>query len=189
MTAEMPAAMEILYQDHRNLERLLSALERQVAHFEDGEEADLDIVKAVVDYCLGYPDLCHHPKEDLVLRQLRLRDPAGAERIGNLEQEHHKLAATTQGFSDGLGRLIKREDGSDSQFAEHARAFLADYRRHMEIEELDFFPLAEKALTDEDWGVVEREVEQMVDPMFGGRVEERYKVLRNEILLWDEVAP
>ena len=29
----------------------------------------------------------------------------------------------------------------------------------------------------------------MVDPLFGGRVEERYKVLRNEILLWDEVAP
>ena len=66
---------------------------------------------------------------------------------------------------------------------------LRDYRRHMEMEELHFFPLAETTLTPEDWGVVDREVEQMVDPMFGGSVEERFKVLRNEILLWDEVTP
>ena len=59
----------------------------------------------------------------------------------------------------------------------------------MEVEELNFFPLAEKVLLEEDWAEVDHELEQMVDPLFGGRAEERFKVLRNEILLWDEAEP
>ena len=185
----MTSAMEILRQDHKNLERLLEALERQVAHFEAGEETDLDIVKAVVDYCLTYPDLCHHPKEDVVLRQLQVRDAARAERVGDLEDEHRRLAVTTRQFGEALDELLKSDTPLDRAFADEARRFLDDYRTHMEMEETHFFPVAEAALTPEDWQVVDREVEQMVDPMFGGRVEERYKVLRNEILLWDEVSP
>ena len=29
----------------------------------------------------------------------------------------------------------------------------------------------------------------MTDPLFGGRVEETYKVLRNEILMMDKLVP
>ena len=185
----MSAVMEILNQDHRNLDRLLTALERQIVHFERGEETDLDIIKAVVDYCLTYPDLCHHPKEDLVLRQLRLRQPDAAASIGDLEEEHRRLADTTRRFAAAVHQILIGGERIDSAFGENARTFLEAYRHHMEMEETAFFPLAQRHLTAEDWAVVDREVEQMVDPLFGGRVEERYKVLRNEILLWDEVAP
>lgn len=185
----MSAAMQILNSDHRNLERLLSALERQIVHLENAEEADLDIINAIVEYCLTYPDLCHHPKEDLILRQLRLRRPDVAESIGNLEEEHHKLAENTRRFAGSVHQVLRSGRPESGGFAESARAFLENYRYHMEMEDTVFFPLAERHLTDEDWAVVDREVEQMVDPLFGGRVEERYKVLRNEILLWDEVAP
>ncbi len=184
----MSAVMEILNQDHRNLERLLIALERQVVHLERGEEADLDIINAIVEYCLTYPDLCHHPKEDLVLRQLQIRKPEVAETVGNLEAEHRKLAETTRHFAAAVHQVIRGGQPASGGFGESARAFLDGYRYHMEMEDTAFFPLAERHLTAEDWDVVDREVEQMVDPLFGGRVEERYKVLRNEIMLWDELA-
>ena len=185
----MHIAMEILHQDHKNLDKLLGALERQIVHYEEGAETDLDIVKAVIDYCLTYPDLCHHPKEDVVLRQLRVRNPLDAERVGDLEQEHLRLAESTRLFSAALQNLLKSGDPQQDWFGESARDFVNAYRRHMEMEELVFFPLAERDLSDEDWAVIDREVGQMVDPLFGGQVEERYKILRNEILLWDEVAP
>ena len=185
----MSMAMDILNQDHRNLDRLLTALERQIVHLERAEETDLDLINAVLDYCLTYPDLCHHPKEDLVLRQLRIRRPDAAETIGDLEEEHRKLADTTRRFAAAVHQVLRGGAPPDNGFAQNARSFLEAYRYHMEMEETAFFPLAERHLTDEDWSVVDREVEQMVDPLFGGRVEERYKVLRNEILLWDEVAP
>ena len=185
----MSAAMEILDQDHRNLERLLNALERQVFHHEQSEETDFDIIKAVVDYCLTYPDLCHHPKEDLVLRQLRIRRPDAADSVGDLEEEHRRLAETTRHFAAAVHQVLRSGQPADREFGQAGRDFLRAYRRHMEMEEVAFFPLAEKHLTTEDWNVVDREIEQMVDPLFGGRVEERYKVLRNEILLWDEVTP
>lgn len=185
----MSAAMELLYQDHRNLERLLAAMERQVVHLEEAEESDLDIVKAVLDYCLTYPDLCHHPKEDLVLRQLRLRRPDAAASVGDLEAEHRKLSEATRHFAAALHQALVGGHPLSGDFDKSARDFLAGYRRHIEMEETVFFPLAEKCLTGEDWEVVDREIEQMVDPLFGGLVEERFKVLRNEILLWDEVTP
>ncbi len=50
-----------------------------------------DIVRGVIDYCLTYPDLYHHPKEDLVFARLQLRDPATAEALGDLRAEHEAL--------------------------------------------------------------------------------------------------
>ncbi|MHC4710821.1 MAG: hemerythrin domain-containing protein, partial [Planctomycetota bacterium] len=89
----MAEVMKVLYQDHRNLAKLLKVLERQLAVFEDRGEPDYDVIRAVLDYCTTYPDLCHHPKEDLVLDALSARDAAAADRVGNLHQDHEELAA------------------------------------------------------------------------------------------------
>ncbi len=186
----MSMTMDILMQDHKNLSKLLDVLERQVLRFEVEGDADFDIVRGVVDYCLTYPDLCHHPKEDMVLRQLTLRNPEAAAPIAKLEDEHRKLSDSTQRFAAALHQLVV--DGSERStewFGDSARQFLDTYRRHMEIEDTAFFPVALRELTDDDWRQVDSEVEEMVDPMFGGGPEERFKVLRNEIIMWDEVTP
>jgi len=185
----MAATIDLLRQDHRNLAKLLKALERQVLLFEDGEEADLDIVKAVLDYCLTYPDLCHHPKEDVVLRRLTVRAPEAAVRVGDLQAEHETLSASTRRFATALHHLTHSAVRPQDWFGRAARSFLESYWQHMELEETVFFPLALRELNDEDWALVDAEVEQLSDPLFGGLAEERFKVLRNEILLWVEAEP
>ena len=185
----MAETIDILQQDHRNLAKLLKALERQVIQFEDSGEADFDIVRGVLDYCLNYPDLCHHPKEDVVFRRLLERDPRAAGVMGDLENEHRKLAAQTRRFASALHQLLQGKGHAAAWFGETTRDFLQAYWRHMDMEETLFFPMALQELSDDDWQEVDREVGQMVDPLFGGKAEERYKVLRNEILMWDEIAP
>ncbi|MGF1609449.1 MAG: hemerythrin domain-containing protein [Kiloniellales bacterium] len=184
----MPETMAILIRDHRNLARLLTVLERQVTRFEQTGEADFEIVQAVVDYCLTYPDLCHHPREDVVLRRLLLRDPRAAGVVGDLAAEHRELARVTRHFAAALYQLLHGGGRPEDWFGDAARDFLDGYRRHMDREETLFFPIALQELDETDWAAIDGEIAELVDPLFGGKTEARFKALRNEILMWDEIA-
>ena len=56
--------VDTLREEHRNIARLLRALEHQVAIFSNADAPDYDVIVGVADYFLDYPDRCHHPKED-----------------------------------------------------------------------------------------------------------------------------
>ena len=78
----MVGVVESLHQDHANLAKLLNAIERQIDALEAGGVPEYDIVQGALDYCLNYPDLCHHPKEDLVFKRLQARNPSAAVAYG-----------------------------------------------------------------------------------------------------------
>ncbi len=55
--------IEVLRQEHRNMEKLLRVLERELSLFDRGDRPDYEVVLAVIDYFKDYPDSCHHPKK------------------------------------------------------------------------------------------------------------------------------
>jgi hypothetical protein len=69
----MPQAIDLLRQEHRNISALLRTLEWQVAAFKNDSQPDPGLFP-------GFPDLYHHPKEDLVFAKLRERDGAAAKK-------------------------------------------------------------------------------------------------------------
>src|SRR6185437_12919720 len=84
--------IELLSREHRNLERLLDALERELCVFDRGDRPDYEVIRAVISYFEVYPEVYHHPQEDQVFAKLKMRDPAAAKRIGDLAGEHQKGA-------------------------------------------------------------------------------------------------
>ena len=56
----MPELIEILREDHRNIETLLLVLERELNIFDRAEQPDYEVVQAIIDYFRDYPDRCHH---------------------------------------------------------------------------------------------------------------------------------
>ena len=72
--------IELLSREHRNLERLLDVLEHELEIFDRGDRPDYEVIRAIVSYFEVYPELYHHPQEDLVLAKLEIRDPAAAGR-------------------------------------------------------------------------------------------------------------
>jgi hemerythrin-like domain-containing protein len=173
-----------LRQDHRNLGQLLAAVERQLARFDQGGDPDYDILQGVLDYCLTYPDLYHHPKEDLVYDRLRRRDPAAAAAIGDLQAEHRTLAEATRRFGSALRSVLQEAEFPRKAFDRIARAFLESYRRHMAMEEGTFFPAALAHLTADDWAAIDAKMKAQKDPVFSGAGESRYAALRADILAW-----
>lgn len=180
----MARAVESLFQDHANMAKLLDALERQVALFERGEAPDYDVVQGILDYCLNYPDLYHHPKEDLILQRLRLRDPAAAEAIGDLHGEHRRLGALTRRFAAAVRGVLQDLEIPREAFGHIAREFLTLYREHMSLEERVFLPAAVRSLSAEDWDEIDARAGERRDPVFGPEGEARFAALRAKVLAW-----
>jgi hemerythrin-like domain-containing protein len=63
--------IEILRQEHRNIEKLLSVMEQELNVFDRGERPDYDVFGAIIEFFKMYPDSCHHPKEDIIYEKFK----------------------------------------------------------------------------------------------------------------------
>src|SRR5262249_43463164 len=123
---KMTEMIEILRQEHRNIESLLRVLERELSAFDRGERPDYEVVLAVIDYFEDYPDTCHHPKEDMIVEKLRARDPVAAATIGDLEAEHQAGTKRLRGGAQAVGAAVSGSGSVRERVANIHRDFLED---------------------------------------------------------------
>jgi hemerythrin-like domain-containing protein len=174
--------IDLLRREHRNIEKLLRVLERELRVFDLGRRPDYEVIRAVISYFEVYPDAYHHPQEDLVFGKLKVRDPAAANRIGDLGAEHRsgaerlrRVAAAVEGVLADREILRQTVDDIIHDFIEHER-------RHIEMEERYFFPAAVKALRPEDWSEIALTASDQKNPLFSDTVERRFEGVRKHIL-------
>jgi hemerythrin-like domain-containing protein len=179
------SAIEVLRAEHRNIIQLLQALEHQIDVFAQDGAPDYDVIDGVADYFLDYPDRCHHPKEDLVFARLHESHPEHAATIGDLAREHRDIHECAQRFRHTVSLLLNETDIARSAVVDAARVFIEAERRHVRMEEERFFPLAERLLTPETWLKIEGELTKRSDPLFGGKVEEGFRKLSQQLLAWE----
>ena len=184
----MPKVLNELRQDHRDMARLWDILGRELKVFKEGGLPDYDLVGTILEYCLNYLDLIHHPKEDLIYQYLKDRDPTSGNIIGDLEQEHIRLTALTRRFSKALKNVLEDEQLPRDWFMDVANDFLNFSRNHMQMEEVLFFPAARKHLTPDDWAKVEAASKKVGDPLFGELINEKYRRLYDEIDDWGKIG-
>jgi hemerythrin-like domain-containing protein len=98
--------IEVLKQEHRNIEKLLQVLERELSILDRGDRPDYEVVLAVINYFMDYPASCHHPKEDIVVEKFKARDPVVAATIGDLETEHREGARRLHRVADAIERVL-----------------------------------------------------------------------------------
>lgn len=177
----MPEVLNRLHKEHADLTRLLDLLDQQLSLFTAGESADYDTIGAILRYCLEYPDAVHHPKEDLIYELLRDRDPALAAHVGDLEEEHRKLAEMTRSLASLIEQALAEEPVDREQVHDLTREFIHRYRQHIAREEGQIFPAAREVLSEEDWVSVDRKLGGKDDPLFGNVVADYYKTLRDDI--------
>lgn len=180
--------IERLSREHRNIEKLLTILERELEVFDRGDRPDYEVIGAIISYFEVYPEVYHHPQEDLVFAKLRERDPVAAAKIGDLAREHHigadRLRRVAQAVSCVLadGELVRQSVDTI------VRDFIAHERRHIMMEDRYFFPAALKALKPQDWTEIASAVTTHKDPLFSDVTEEQFDALRAHILRLEQEA-
>jgi len=180
----MASIVGSLHQDHINSTKLLDVLEQQLVIFGRAEVPDYEMMQGVMEYFLDYPDLYHHPKEDLILNKMEPRSWAAKDGFPDLRHEHQELAAMTRGFSTAIQDILLEAEIPREAFQQRARKFLDFYRSHIKKEEEVLFPAALKVLTKEDWAEISEGRESWDDPIFGPKSHQRHETLRESILAW-----
>jgi len=55
----MVEIIEILHQEHQNIENLLRVMEQELSVFDRGERPDYEVLEAIIEFFKRYPASCH----------------------------------------------------------------------------------------------------------------------------------
>ena len=174
--------LRCLRSEHKNIAKLLGVVDSELDRFRRSGMLNVRLLGHIAQYSLTYPDLYHHPKEDLLYDRLTRRDAAIRSVVENIIDEHKMIADLSRRFGAAAQRAEITGDGSTSDLAHIAQKFVAAYRHHLRIEEDRLFPAAERSLTRQDWAAIDTEARDAPDPLFGPRVDAAFQPILDAIM-------
>lgn len=143
-----------LRQDHKALLACVELLESQLT-----ENGDPSLAGKLIDRLIDSPDDFHHITERRLFRRLWLRLGVFLPRYIDLDELHEKRRsrrAAVVGFLDDADSAVFF---ADAAAREALKSFCDCVREQIAVEEQRLFPLLERRLTQEDWALVEDEIE------------------------------
>lgn len=180
--------IERLSREHRNIETLLAVLEHELEIFDRGDRPDYEVVRAIISYFEVYPEIYHHPQEEVVFAKLTLRDPAAAAKVGDLTFEHQKGTERLRRVAHAVDSVLADREMLRQNVDNIVRDFIKSERRHIMMEDRDFFPAALKALEPQDWTEIDSALTNEKDPLFSEAAEETFDTVRARILELEQEA-
>jgi hemerythrin-like domain-containing protein len=181
----MTMMIELLRDEHRDIEQLLDVLEHELKAFDRRERPDYEVIQAIIGYFQDYPDCCHHPKEDMIFERLKARNPLVAKRIGDVEAEHRQETERLDRVAKVVRNVLLDREILRLTFSKVMRDFIDHQRGHMAMEERSLFPAAASALRPEDWREIESKWNDKTETLFNVAMEEKCHSLRDRILRWN----
>jgi hemerythrin-like domain-containing protein len=183
MPSESPRIMQQLIRDHRNMSGLLDVLNEELDRYRHTKHVDFEVLSRLIDYILNFPELRHRPREDLIFRCLKQREPSSIQETEGILSEHKELAELTRRLSAAVRNLWQNVEMPRSEFESLVDKYIETYRRHMRQEEEKYFPLALMSLWPSDWAKIEaRAALHGEDPLFGGKTDAEYQAFYDRIL-------
>lgn len=181
MTTDVTRVLDELRVDHRNLTVLIDMLDAEADRLKALEDPDYDLLRDVMLYMTGYPDVVHHRKEDWVYAQMVAVRPAMQRDLIRIERDHTELAKLGTKLLNDIeaiesGTVMRRFD-----VVEDARQYVNRQRDHMRWEDEKLFPLVESLKGELDLSEAASNVATMRDPVFGPNVESGFHNLFDAI--------
>jgi hemerythrin-like domain-containing protein len=178
----MVEIIEVLRHEHRNIEKLLAVLEAELNVFDRGDRPDYEVILAVIDYFKNYPDSCHHPKEDIIVKKFKTLDPVRAAAIGDLQGEHQEGSRRLYRVAEAIEQVLSDQILPRQSVDDIIRDFINHERQHMAMEERIVFPALLGALQAQDWADIALKIADRYGPPSAPDFEEQFSTLRRNIL-------
>ena len=160
-------SIRIILDEHRAvsavLRSLMAMLERGPG---DEPERFFDVVRAMLFYIDEFPERLHHPKEsDLLFPKIALRVPSLMPVIERLERDHMGGEQAVRALQHLLLAWELLGEPRRAAFAEATARYVGFYLEHMQIEEQQVLPAAERALDAQDWAALDAAFAAHRDPL------------------------
>lgn len=178
----MTNAITIIKDEHRSLGAVLHGLLYLVEEIGAArQQPDFVLLHAMLRYIEAFPERLHHPKEDGYLHpRIRARSQEGAALLDALEQEHVRTRALTATL---VGTLAAYErNGAFAPFADAVKDYADFHWAHMQREEEQVLPLAQRTLLPEDWAEIDAAFASNRDPVVADEVSKEFRLLFRKIV-------
>ncbi len=181
MTNELVGLLAELRSDHKNMAVMLGLLETEANRLYRGEDGDYELMHDVMRYMTVYPDAIHHPKEDRVYAELKAARPDLSKGFEQIIVDHHDLAELGMKLRNDVQSIMSGTVLRRNVVIADALRYVQRLRDHMHWEERDLFIRVEEMIHDGHSLIVESEIHDTADPVFGPELEKRFGRLFDSI--------
>jgi len=181
-------AIQTIRDEHRSIAAVLHALKQLAKDAQDSSvEPRFDVFRAMIYYIDQYPERLHHPKEEKYLfSRVEQRAPEAKALLEDLRAEHVKGAQLIRDLEQALVGLEVGWGGGPEVFLAAVDAYAAFHWSHMRKEEEQLLPIAQRALSAEDWREIDAGFAGNDDPIADLREEDFQKLFTRIVTLAPE---
>jgi len=173
---------QVLMDEHRVIERVLTALENKIEELDQGPFPREFFDKAL-DFFANFADRCHHGKEEErlfpLLKERGIPDQGGP--IGVMVHEHTVGRKHLAAIRSHLDAAERRERRDVWMIRSESLAYIRLLREHIQKEDNILFVMARRVLTPDDVERLQREFACVEQHHIGSGVHERYVALAEEL--------
>ena len=181
MSNELANLLAELRTDHKNMSLMLDLLESESERLYNGQDGDYELMADVMRYMTVYPDAIHHPKEDRVYAELKAVRPDLSAGFEKIVHDHRELAALGTKLRTDVEAIMSGTALRRNVIVADALRYVKRLREHIRWEERDLFIRVEEMVHDGHSTIVDSELLDKTDPVFGPEVEERFGKLFKSI--------
>jgi hemerythrin-like domain-containing protein len=177
-------ALMIIRAEHTALAAMLRSILLLLArHRRSGTLPDFAALRAMLFYVDEFPEQRHHRKEsELLFPKLRARTPLARELLDRLDADHAQGERRIRELEHALLGFEMMGEPRRQAFEEAAQRYVDFYLAHMAMEEQQILPLAQQALTEDDWAVLDEAFAANRDPFTGHAPATDYDALFTRIV-------
>ena len=178
-------ALTIIREEHNALAAMLRSLSLLLAEYRrKGQLPDFSVLRAMLFYVDEFPERLHHTKEsELLFPKVRERCPEAAATLDKLELDHARGEKAIRALEHDLLAFEVLGEPRRAAFEESVGRYIDFYFSHMQLEESEILPLAERALSASDWARLDAAFLANRDPLTGHAPAEDYQPLFSKIVL------
>ena len=162
-------SLEIIRDEHSSLAAMLQSMRMLVDRGPgDDPKTFFDVLRAMLFYIDEFPERLHHPKEtELLFPIVAAVAPNVDVAIARLDRDHEYTERAVRDIQHLLLGWELIGEARRQQFVDAFTRYVNLYLSHMQLEEQEILPAAEKYLSEADWKVLDEAFEQNCDPLTG----------------------
>jgi hemerythrin-like domain-containing protein len=176
-------ATELLRNEHRLIERVLTCLEQIAERALLMGSLDGAFARQALEFFTMFADRCHqHKEEDYLFLALeargfsRHRGPTGV-----MFFEHDQGRCLLESMEETLPAAAQGQPSALARFAEQARSYCLLMRQHILKEDRCLFPMAERVLTEDDQAELFEAFSRAEHRDLGDDAHEFYRALADQL--------
>ncbi len=162
-------SLEIIRDEHSSLAAMLQSMRMLVDRGPVSDRKNFfDVLRAMLFYIDEFPERLHHPKEtELLFPRVAKAAPEVGVAIARLDRDHEYTEHAVREIQHLLLGWELLGDARRQKFVDAFDKYVNLYLAHMQLEEQEILPAAEKHLSEADWQALDAEFEKNCDPLGG----------------------